>query len=71
MARPRLKLTSEKIVRMFLDRRIFESQADVIDAGLRALVREQMLKEAEQQGKESIAESMVGAQLAEASGTRR
>lgn len=46
MARPRIEGIDEKIISSFLDRKIFSNQREVITAALRALVREQKMKEA-------------------------
>jgi len=46
MTRPRIEGMDERIINSFLERNIYDNQREVISAALRALVREQKMKEA-------------------------
>lgn len=46
MARPRIAGIDEKIIESFISRKIYGSQKEVLHQALRALVKEQQMKEA-------------------------
>ena len=54
MARPRIEGMSERIVKAFIERKIFSSQTDVIEAALKLLFEHQMELDAEHQNIESV-----------------
>lgn len=47
MARPRIAGIDERIIESFITRKIYASQKEVLHQALKALVREQQMKEAE------------------------
>lgn len=64
MPRPRIEGMDERIISSFLERKIFPSQREVISAALRALVREQKMKEAAaREGKQTFSDGTYLAQL--------
>jgi Arc/MetJ-type ribon-helix-helix transcriptional regulator len=63
MARPRIEGMDEKIISSFVDRKIFSNQREVITAALRALVREQKIKEATERENQTFSNETYQAQL--------
>ena len=64
MARPRIEGMDAKIISSFLERKIFSNQREVITAALRALVREQKMKEAvERENKQTFSDETYLTQL--------
>jgi Arc/MetJ-type ribon-helix-helix transcriptional regulator len=53
----------EKIISSFVDRKIFPNQREVITAALRALVREQKIKEAHERENQAFSDETYKAQL--------
>ena len=49
MVKPRIKGADERIIQAFLKRKIFKNKAELVSAAIRALVREQMQKDAERE----------------------
>lgn len=46
MSRPRIEGMDERIIESFISRNVYSNQREVISAALRALVREQKIKDA-------------------------
>ena len=63
MARPRIEGMDEKIIDSFLDRKIFSNQKEVVSAALRALVREQKVKEALERGDQNYSDEAYSSQI--------
>jgi Arc/MetJ-type ribon-helix-helix transcriptional regulator len=63
MTRPRIEGMDEKIISSFVDRKIFPNQREVITAALRALVREQKIKEAHERENQAFSDETYKAQL--------
>jgi Arc/MetJ-type ribon-helix-helix transcriptional regulator len=63
MPRPRIDGVDERIIESFISRGIYSSQKEVIHEALRALVKEQKRKEADQQNSEEYSESTYTTQL--------
>jgi len=63
MARPRIEGMDEKIISSFVDRKIFSNQREVITAALRALVREQKIKEATEREDQTFSDETYQEQL--------
>ena len=63
MPRPRIEGMDERIISSFLERKIFPNQREVITAALRALVREQKMKEAAERNEQTFSDETYSDQL--------
>lgn len=63
MGRPRIEGMDERIISSFIDRNIYSNQKEVISAALRALVREQKMKEASEREGQQFSDETYSAQL--------
>ncbi len=63
MGRPRIEGMDEKIIASFIERKIYANQREVISSALRALVKEQKMKEAAERQNPEYTDATYGAQL--------
>lgn len=59
MIRPEIKGTSEEIIKSFLGRKVFETQAQVIDAALQLLLEKQIEEESKNWDQQSVIDSSL------------
>lgn len=70
MIRPEIKGISEEIIKSFLDRKVFETQTQVIDAALQLLLEKQIEEESKDwDHQSSIDSSLIEMQLSSDSKT--
>jgi len=63
MTRPRIEGMDEKIMASFIERNIYSSSKEVISAALRALVREQKQKEAQERESQAFLDETYALQF--------